>query len=256
MPEARPPTLRGRVPIASITTLTCRRGHRARRRRFVGHALTSAGVSTPQRYSAFAGRSLGRLAGLSDGVFAVAMTLLVLDLKVPSAEGVESDANLASVLADLGPRLLPYVTSFLTLGIFWIAQQTQLNTHLERADRTLSWLHLGFLFAVTTMPFSTALLAEFAHFRLPVAVYWVNLLVLGLFLYLALGHAERAGLLTTDADLATVSAQRRRIVGYQVAYAVAAALCLLDPFVSIVALVLLQLHSVIAPRLPRPRRSR
>jgi uncharacterized membrane protein len=212
-------------------------------------------VASPQRYSEFAGRSLGRLAGLSDGVFAVAMTLLVLDLMVPSAEGVATEADLARLLAELAPRLLPYLTSFLTLGIFWIGQQTQLNTHLGRADRALSWLHLGFLCAVTTMPFSTALLAEFSHFRLPVVVYWVNLLVLGLFLYLALSHAERAGLFTDDVDMATIAAQRRRIVGYQAAYAIAAALCLFDPFVSVVALVLLQLHSVIAPRLPRLGRS-
>ena len=183
------------------------------------------------------------------------MTLLVLDLKVPSAEGVATEDDPAHLLAELAPRLLPYLTSFLTLGIFWIGQQTQLNTHLARADRALSWLHLGFLCAVTTMPFSTALLAEFSHFRLPVVVYWVNLLVLGLFLYLALSHAERAGLFTDDVDMATIAAQRRRIVGYQAAYAIAAALCLFNPFVSVVALVLLQLHSVIAPRLPRLGRS-
>ena len=214
-------------------------------------------MSSPPRYSTFAGRSRERLAGLSDGVFAVAMTLLVLDLKVPSAEGVHTEADLAHLLAALGPRVLTYLTSFLTLGIFWIGQQTQLNTHLQRADRTLSWLHIAFLCAVTTMPFSTALLAEFIHLRLPVGVYWLNLLLLGLLLYLALGHAERAGLLTADADPAVIAAQRRRIVGYQAAYAVAALLCVVDAYVSIAALVLLQLHSVVAPRRPRlPRRAR
>jgi Endosomal/lysosomal potassium channel TMEM175 len=80
-------------------------------------------VSTPPRYSVFAGRSLGRLAGLSDGVFAVAMTLLVLDLKVPSAGGVESEGDLGHLLVALGPRVLTYLLSF-TLGIFWIGQQT------------------------------------------------------------------------------------------------------------------------------------
>jgi uncharacterized membrane protein len=224
-----------------------------------GLACTSADyrrtVSEPlPRYSAFAGRSLSRLAGLSDGVFAVAMTLLVLDLKVPSAQDVHTDARLGQLLVALGPRVLTYLLSFLTLGIFWIGQQTQLDMHVERADRTLSWLHIAFLCAVTTMPFSTALLAEFIHLRLPVGVYWLNLLVLGLLLYLALGHAERAGLLADDADPRVLAAQRRRILGYQSAYAAAAALCLIDPYVSIVALVLLQLHSVLAP--PRPRRAR
>ena len=208
-------------------------------------------MPTPPRYSSFAGQRLSRLAGLSDGVFAVAMTLLVLDLKVPSAEGVASEADLAHLLAALGPRVVTYLLSFLTLGIFWIGQQTQLNMHISRADRTLSWLHIAFLCAVTTMPFSTGLLAEFIDLRLPVVVYWLNLLLLGLLLYLALRHAQRAGLLTDDADPAVIAAQRRRILGYQAAYAVAAVLCLIGPFVSIVALFLLQLHSVIAP--PRPR---
>jgi uncharacterized membrane protein len=72
-----------------------------------GSDLTSTNVVGPQRYSEFAGRSLGRLVGLSDGVFAVAMTLLVLDLKVPPAEGVATEADLARLLAEQVPRLLP-----------------------------------------------------------------------------------------------------------------------------------------------------
>ena len=87
-------------------------------------------------------------------------------------------------------------------------------------------------------------------------MYWVDLVVLGLFLYLAFSHAEQAKLFTAEVDMATIEAQRRRIVGYQAAYAVAAALCLLDPLVSIVVLVLLQLHSVVAPRLPLRRSGR
>ena len=173
-----------------------------------------------------------------------------------AADGGETEADLPHLLAALGPRVLTYLLSFLTLGIFWIGQQTQLNMHVERADRTLSWLHIAFLCAVSTMPFSTALLAEFIELRLPVGVYWLNLLLLGLLLHLGLRHAERAGLLSDDADPAVIDAQRRRILGYQAAYAVAAALCVIDTYVSIAALVLLQLHSVVAPPRPRwPRRT-
>ena len=229
----------------------CRDGGLAPTGAHYRRAVSSSPSTSPLRYSAFAGRSLSRLAGLSDGVFAVAMTLLVLDLKVPAADGVRSDADLAHLLAAQGPRVLTYLLSFLTLGIFWMGQQTQLSMHIERADRTLSWLHIAFLCAVSTMPFSTSLLAEFVHLRLPVAVYWGNLFLLGLLLYLALRHAERGGLLSDDADPAVIAAQRRRILGYQAAYAVAAALCVTNAYVSIVALVVLQLHSVIAPRRPR-----
>ncbi len=70
----------------------------------------------------------------------------------------------SQAMAAFLPQLAVYLMSFLTLGIFWMGQQTQLN-HLQRSDRNLSWLHLAFLFAVTLMPFSTRLLSEFPEYR-------------------------------------------------------------------------------------------
>jgi len=57
-------------------------------------------------------------------------------------------------LGRLAPQLLSYLLSFLTLGIFWVGQQTQLN-QLARSNRDLTWIYLGFLLAVSLMPFST-----------------------------------------------------------------------------------------------------
>ena len=87
------------------------------------------------RYNAIAGQSVERLAALSDRLFAVALTLLVPDLKVPAAEAVHSDKALLTALVDLAPRLVIYCMSFLTLGIVWVGQQTQLN-HLARSPRS------------------------------------------------------------------------------------------------------------------------
>lgn len=89
-------------------------------------------MTTP--YNRIAGQSVERLAALSDGVFAVAMTLLVLDLRAPAAEAIHSEHDLWRALVELSPRLLMYLMSFMTLGIFWVGQQTQLN-HLRRSDR-------------------------------------------------------------------------------------------------------------------------
>jgi hypothetical protein len=75
-------------------------------------------------YNAIAGRSVERLAALSDGIFAVAMTLLVLDLRVPAAETLRSENGLWVALLALSPPLIVYLMSFLTLGIFWVGQQT------------------------------------------------------------------------------------------------------------------------------------
>ncbi|HEV2659432.1 MAG TPA: TMEM175 family protein, partial [Ktedonobacteraceae bacterium] len=122
---------------------------------------------------------------MSDGIFAVAMTLLVLDLHVPVSNAINSEHDLWKALLLLSPRLLTYSMSFLTLGIFWTGQQTQLN-HFVRSDRNLTWIHLGFLLAVTLTPFSTGLLASFITYRIALVVYWLNILLLGIALFCGL----------------------------------------------------------------------
>jgi uncharacterized membrane protein len=148
-------------------------------------------------YNRIAGQSVERLAALSDGIFAFAMTLLVLDLRVPAMEAVHNEHDLWHGLAALSPRLVMYMMTFMTLGIFWLGQQTQLN-HLERSNIRLSWIHIAFLFFVTITPFSTALLAEFTGYRIALVAYWFNLLGLGLALYVSWGCATRSGLVKDD----------------------------------------------------------
>lgn len=200
------------------------------------------------RYNAFAGQSVERLAALSDGLFAVAMTLLVLDLKVPAAEAIHTDKALFAALADLAPRLLVYLMSFLTLGIFWVGQQTQLN-YLERSDRHLTWLHLAFLFATSLMPFSTSLIAEFIALRTALLCYWLNIFVLGAMLLATWRYAVRAELVRTDASTSIDPLMTRRIVIAQGLYAFGAALCLLNTYWSIGFIIAVQLNYAVAPRI-------
>jgi len=205
----------------------------------------------PTPYSTIAGQSVERLAALSDGVFAIAMTLLVLDLRIPAAAALHGDGDLfRHVFVVLAPRFVPYLLSFMSLGIFWIGQQTQLN-HFARSDRTLTWIQLGFLLAVTLMPFSTSLLAEYIGFRLAIVAYWINLALLGGALLASVRYAGRAGLLKDVVTAELRATHERRIVRYQMMYAVAAALCLVSSYVSIALFVFLQLCSVLDLRLAR-----
>jgi uncharacterized membrane protein len=187
------------------------------------------------KYNLFAGGSLERLAARSDGLFAVAMTLLVLDVRVPE-------------VGELTTRLIPWVMSFMTLGIFWVGQQTQLNL-LERSDRHLSWIHLAFLLAVSLTPFSTALLAQFITFRVALLLYWLNVLILGAILYAGWRYARHAGLVNSEVTGATSAAVERRIAVAQVLYALGAAACVLSTYVSIAIIVLVQLNYAVAPRI-------
>ncbi len=205
------------------------------------------------RYNRIAGQSAERLSALSDGIFAVVMTLLVLDLHAPAAELIHSEHALAHALLALAPRLLTYLMTFMTLGIFWVGQQTQLN-YLRRSDRHLTWIHIAFLFAVTLTPFSTTLLAEFIRYRIALIFYWGNILLLGVALYGSWGYTMRAHLAKEEMPAEIPAAVCRRIIIAQALYAFGALLCVINTYWSIGFIVLVQLNYVIAPRVPwRPR---
>ena len=199
-------------------------------------------------YNEIAGQSLERLAGLSDGIFAVAMTLLVLDLHVPVSTAIAAERGLWDALVKLGPSLLTYFMSFLTLGIFWVGQQTQL-AQFARSNRTLAWIHLWFLLMVTLMPFSTGLLAGFITYRIALVIYWLNIVLLGAVLFASRRYAARAGLVKEEVTAEMEAAADRRILVAQALYAVGALLCVFNTYVSIAVIVLVQLNYVFAPRI-------
>src|SRR5215471_18476846 len=104
----------------------------------------------PIFYNDIAGRHIGRLANLSDSIFGVAMTLLILELRLP-VEYTTSEQQLWKALLSLSPRFLVYFMSFLTLGIFWNAQQVQFR-RFARGDRRLTWIQIAFLATVAVTP--------------------------------------------------------------------------------------------------------
>jgi uncharacterized membrane protein len=197
------------------------------------------------QYNQLSGQNVERLQTLADGVFAVAMTLLVLDVRLPE---VEADGNHAlwDQLTDLGPQFAAFLLSFTMLGTFWLAQHTFLE-RCRRSDRTLAWATLIFLFFVSTLPFSASTLAEHTDLTLAVLVYWADLLGLGLTLGWQIWHADRAGLVADPDELSLV---RRRLLLAQSLYAVAAALALLSPQAGIAGLAVVQLFFIVSPRLP------
>jgi len=199
-------------------------------------------------YNQLAGQSVERLAALSDGIFAVAMTLLVLELHVPGAEAIHSEHDLWQALLKLAPRLLVYCMSFVTLGIFWNGQQVQLS-HMDHADRNFTWIQIGFLAVVCLIPFSTALLGQYIHYRLALLLYWLNILVLGVVIFSSWRCAVTGKLMKEDLPYDVRCAVERRIIVAQALYAFGAALCIIHPYWSIAFIVLIQLNFAFAPRI-------
>lgn len=197
-------------------------------------------------YNRIAGGSLERIAALSDGVFAVAMTLIVLDIRVPPHAGIAREGELWRALGGIVPHLVTYLMSFLTLGIFWVGQQTQLN-HFARADRNLAWIHILLLALIALLPFSTSLLADFIQFRVALILYWINILAFGLVLAWSWLYAKSAGLVTDAAPDHLHGAIMQRILVAQALYAFGAALCVIGTTWSIGFIVLVQLNYALAP---------
>jgi uncharacterized membrane protein len=139
--------------------------------------------------------STNRLETLTDGIFAIAMTLLVFGLSI-------SDPDRTPLLMKLGhllPNVLSVIVSFVILGVVWVATHSQFQ-YIRRADHALIWLNLSFLLCVTLVPFSAGVLGRYAPQPLAVILYGSNLLVCLLFHYGMWRHATRGGHLV-DANL-------------------------------------------------------
>ena len=137
------------------------------------------------------GLSTQRIQSFSDGVFAIVITLLIMDLKVPQSAG-ETAVVLAGHLFELWPKLLSYVLSFLVVGVYWVAHH-HVFYYICRVDRISLWLNIFFLMSVAFVPFPTALLGEYSGNQLAVIIYGVNvmvtrLLLLALWLHAATNH--------------------------------------------------------------------
>jgi uncharacterized membrane protein len=164
--------------------------------------------------------SKARLEAFSDGVFAVAITLLVLEIDIPGPGG-----DLVHKVGELWPSFAAYGVSFFTIGIIWVNHHTMV-VGIKRIDRTLLFLNLNLLLWVVLIPWSTALIA--AHLRegganehFAAAVYAASFLVMGFSFWAVWRYAATAGLVPEDTDPATVRRLVRRNAIGQAGYVVA-----------------------------------
>jgi TMEM175 potassium channel family protein len=117
-----------------------------------------------------------RIVNLSDGVFAIAITLLVLDIRVPDIPENMVPSQLPGALLSLWPRYLGYVLSFVGISAFWLIHHSIFRS-IRAYDRTLLYINFLFLMVVAFVPFPTSLLGEYGAHQLPVAMYAATLAV-------------------------------------------------------------------------------
>ena len=200
---------------------------------------------TTRGYNFFAGQRISRIEALSDGVFAIAMTLLVLDIKVPVGE-FHSEGELLSAFVPLLPKLLSYLLGFMTLGIFWVGHATQFK-FIGKTDRHLTWLNIFFLMVISVFPFSTAFLSEHIHFKVAVGLYWLNIFLAGIALLIHWNYGCKANLLDESVTTEEVfGAIQKRIIIAQTLYLIAALLCFVNTYLSVAMTILVQMNYALA----------
>ncbi len=105
-------------------------------------------------------RELDRMLFFSDAIFAIAMTLLVLEIPVPEVPRADAAAQLPNRVMELGPKFFSYVLSFIAMGTYWIAHHGTFR-YIANYDRGLLWLNLLLLLSISFVPFPAALVGEY-----------------------------------------------------------------------------------------------
>ena len=150
---------------------------------------------------------LERLTFFSDAVFAIAMTLLVIEVRLPELHAV-TESSLAQALANLLPNYIGFIISFLVIGRFWTGHH-RLMAMIDAADPALVRANLLLLMAIAFMPFPTAVLSDYSLMRVAIGFYTAYLLLVGLanvrVITVAMRHLSKG-----DPDVAEDARQLRR----------------------------------------------
>ena len=183
-----------------------------------------------------------RLEFLTDGVFAIAMTLLVLDIRVPVVESLRSEGDVCTLLIAILPKLLTYVLSFLTLANLWSAYSIQ-QQYIHRCDRRLFVHATFFLLFISLIPFTTAFVSEHFNYKTSIAILWLNFTLNGMALATHWAYAYKNNFVNLSAEEAAgvnAAFQWRGKTTIPV-FAISALLCFMSTYVSIILFLVISL---------------
>ncbi len=193
-----------------------------------------------RRSQAVAGLTTGRITAFSDGVFSIAITLLVLNLCVPTVPG-----ELLDQLGKQWPSLLSYILSFVIVGIYWVAHHNMFH-YIKRSDRPFLWINILLLMCVAFIPFPAGLLGQYPTQPISVIIYASSLILTNLMLSLLWWYAtSNHRLVDQDIDPHFVRTVNRRNMTAPVVYLVSIGLSFLSPLASLIVFFLFPLYYII-----------
>ena len=178
-------------------------------------------------------RSFGfeRLVFFSDAVFAIAITLLALEIRLPDGLPATGPITFRALFGALVPHLFAYVLSFLVIGIYWTYHH-RIFRYIRAYDRRLIWLNLYLLMAVAFIPFPTGLLGEHGGEEGPDVLYAATQAVAGLLAALLWRHAVVAGLLVPGVAPALIRRTAIRAIGIPLVFLLSIPIAFVAPDVA------------------------
>ena len=200
----------------------------------------------------------GRVEAFSDGVFAIAITLLVLEIQVPQPEVTGHGSTLLPALLSLWPSYLGYLISFITIGIMWVNHHSMFVL-IQRTDRYFLLISVFFLMCIAFLPFPTAVLAEYLADpkgrRVAVALYSATFVLIALAYNAVWWYAARGGrLLHRKADREAVETISKRYLVGPAAYGLSFVLAFVNPWASLAVHGLLITFYILPVRKPTASR--
>jgi uncharacterized membrane protein len=198
-------------------------------------------------------KSKSRIEFLNDGVFAIVMTLLVLEIAVPQLSHSEAQVELPRRLLELWPLLLSYVTSFMILGLFWIIHEDMFH-HIKRANRIFLWLNILYLMLIAFIPFSTSLVGEYGDQQISVVIYGINIVVAAFWMNMQWWYATKDHhLVDSDLDPTIITTMSRHLLVGPITYLIAVVLSFASVQISLVMYIAIPLYYLIPARRNNPR---
>ena len=175
-----------------------------------------------------------RILALTDGVYAIVMTILVLELSVPIVIGTAVNKEVSHGLLEMWPEFLIYGLSFFVLGVFWLMHHFIFD-NVKQYDAALIWINIFFLMCTGLIPFSTALFGVYGAVRITAIVYGTNMFLgfLGLWalwLYATVNHR----LVDADLEQDLVKGGNLMAIAYLVFILIALGIAFVNPVISFI----------------------
>ena len=191
-----------------------------------------------------------RIEAFSDGVFAIVVTLLVLELRVPHLPDNYTSADVLTEILLLSPKFISFALSFLVIAIFWVNHHQMFHS-IEKTDRAFLWYNNLLLFCMSFIPFPTAFIGEYPTGVVPVMLYGLAMFAAALSFNILLRYAIKADLFYPSISKQTLRESVKRGKFGPVIYFISIAGALISVYISLAIFILVPIFYFIPQRIVR-----